>query len=84
LELGKQSRTPSPKTLDVKNLLPNIETLGNTNVNVTNSQVKPSNGVNGYTNGHGPTNGFANGHANGHVHSVTEGSRAVSKIFPGS
>ena len=23
LELGKQSRTPSPKTLDVKNLLPN-------------------------------------------------------------
>jgi len=84
LELGKQSRTPSPKTLDVKNLLPNIETLGNTNVNVTNSQVKPINGVNGYSNGHGLTNGFANGHANGHVHSVTDGGKAVSKIFPGS
>ena len=68
----------------MKNLLPNIETLGNTNVNVTNSQVKPINGVNGYSNGHGLTNGFANGHANGHVHSVTDGGKAVSKIFPGS
>eukprot|EP00090_Calanus_glacialis_P045164 TRINITY_DN8224_c0_g1_i1.p1 TRINITY_DN8224_c0_g1~~TRINITY_DN8224_c0_g1_i1.p1 ORF type:complete len:1130 (+),score=224.17 TRINITY_DN8224_c0_g1_i1:40-3429(+) len=89
LELGKQSRTPSPKTLDVKNLLPNMESLGNRNVNVSNGQVKPSNGFNGYANGHmnghanGHVNGHANGHANGQTHSVTEGGKAVSKIFPG-
>merc|ERR1712123_374517 len=77
LELGKQSRTPSPKALDVKNLIPNIEALGNRNVNVSNGQVKPSNGINGYANGH------TNGHANGQTHSVTEGGKAVNKIFPG-
>jgi len=93
LELGKQSRTPSPKTLDVKNLFPNMEALGNTNVNVSNGKVKLSSGFNGHTNGHangnanghaiGLTNGHANGHTNGHAHSVTDGGKAVSKIFPG-
>ena len=96
MELGKQSRTPSPKTLDVKNLLPNIEILGNTNVNVSNGQVKVPNGFKGLADGHenghakilenghanGLANGHTNGHANGHTHTVTEGGKAVSKIFP--
>ena len=66
-----------------------MESLGNRNVNVSNGQVKPSNGFNGYANGHmnghanGHVNGHANGHANGQTHSVTEGGKAVSKIFPG-
>ena len=51
LELGKQSRTPSPKTLDVKSLL-RVETEGNTDLVV-------SNGVNGHMG-----NGVANGHHN--------------------
>ena len=70
-----------------------MEALGNTNVNVSNGKVKLSSGFNGHTNGHangnanghaiGLTNGHANGHTNGHAHSVTDGGKAVSKIFPG-
>ena len=68
--------------MDVKNLLPNVEVLGNKNVNIVNGHhLNQMTGVNGYANEY--TNGYMNGHANGHAHAVTDGGKTVSKIFPG-
>lgn len=84
-ELSKQSRTPSPKTLDIKHLMPDIEALGNKNVNVMNGQVKPINGINDHANElkKGIANGHSKGHTNAPIHAVGDGGKAVSKIFPG-
>ena len=76
LELGKQSRTPSPRILDIKTLLPKYEAVSNKNFDNINGQLKQTSGVIEFTDGNSKENII------GHVHGVTDGGKAVSKIFP--
>ena len=62
--------------LDIKTLLPKVETASNPNFDNINEQLRQTSGVIEFTNRN------SKGNINEHVHGVTNGGKAMSKIFP--